>query len=126
MEEDKQNTNRADVLHKEDIEMEHRDISQGALVGEFVAHQFVGHEPADKDTRQEAHYRQEQLTCNKVEQIEDSHAKQLMLAHSAQRQRAYCTKQHSGNGHCNCSMFSCRAHFLFQESRAHLMQRNQR
>ena len=37
MEEDKQDTDRADVLHQENIEMEQRDISQGTIISKLVA-----------------------------------------------------------------------------------------
>ena len=71
MEEDKQNTNRADVLHQEHIEMVHGDITQSAIVGKLLAHQLMRYEPTNEDTSEEAHNRQEQLTCDEVEKIED-------------------------------------------------------
>ena len=84
------------------------------------------YEPADEDTCEEAYNRQEQLTCDEVEQIEDRHAEQLMLTPSPQGQRTNRTKHHACNRHrCRCPL-TRGAHLLFQEGSAHLMQGNQR
>ena len=85
MQEDEQDTDWTDILHQEDVEMEQRDITQGAIVSELVAHKLMWNEPADEDTGQEAHNRQEQLARDKVEQVEDGHAEQLLSAPCAQR-----------------------------------------
>ena len=37
MQEDKQDTDRADIFHQEDIEMEQRDISQSTIISKLVA-----------------------------------------------------------------------------------------
>ena len=79
MEEDKQDTNWADILHQKNIEMEQRDITQGSTISKLIANQLVRYEPTNKDTSQKAYNRQEQLACDEIEQIEDGHAKQLLL-----------------------------------------------
>ena len=70
MQEDKQDAQRTDIFHKEDIEMEISANTQSATIGEFVMNQFVRHEPANQDTGQESHNRQENLSRHKVEDIE--------------------------------------------------------
>ena len=55
--------------------MEKCRITDGSLIGELVVHQLMGNKPANEDTGEEAHSRQEQLTRDKVKHIEDGHAK---------------------------------------------------
>ena len=54
MKEYKKNTNGADVLHQKKEQVEETS-AQRAPVGEFVAHNFVGHKPADENAGQEAY-----------------------------------------------------------------------
>ena len=69
MEENKQDGQWTDILYQEQIEME-EPSTQRAPIGEFVAHQFVGQKPTDKDTCQETYDRQEYLARDEVEPVE--------------------------------------------------------
>ena len=82
MQEYEQDAERTHILHKEQVEMEQCHVAQRTPVSELIAHNLMRHEPADEDTGQEAHYRQEQLTSHKVEHVEDGHAEDLQSAPS--------------------------------------------
>ena len=69
MEENKKYSQRADILHKEDVPMEEATW-QCPPVGEFVTHSLMRHSPANEYTGQEAHDRQEHLTRDKVKPVE--------------------------------------------------------
>ena len=56
--------------------MEETCIQERALVGELIANQLVRHKPANQDAGEEPHYRQEQLTGDEVEEVEQRHTEQ--------------------------------------------------
>ena len=70
MQEDKQDTERTDVLHQEEIDVEIARHTQCTIVCKLVVYQFMRYEPSDQDTCQETYHRQENLTCHEVEDIE--------------------------------------------------------
>ncbi len=56
-------------------------------VGELVAHYLMGNKPAYEDASQEADNRQEYLTCDKVEPVEERTAEEYQtMADGSQRQ----------------------------------------
>ena len=69
MEEDKQNTDRADILHQKEIEMEETS-TKSSPVGKLVAHYLVGYEPANEDAGEETYHRQENLARYEVKPVE--------------------------------------------------------
>ena len=77
MKEYKQNTDGAHVFYKENVEVEQSSVSQCPHICKLVANYLVWYIPSYKDTCQESNCRQEKLTSNKVEQVEDCHSKQL-------------------------------------------------
>ena len=52
-------------------------ISQGAHIIKLVAYYLMWYKPSYKDACQESYDRQEQLACNKVEEVEYVHSKQV-------------------------------------------------
>ena len=85
MQEDKQDTDGADVLDEEEIDVEQSSVAERAPVGKLIFHNLVGCEPTDKDTSEEAHDGQEHLSCHKIEEIEDGLLKQHILFAYTQR-----------------------------------------
>ena len=71
MQEDEQNTNRTDIFHQEQIEVEESTVTKCSPVREFITDHLMRHKPTDKDTRQEAYDGKEQLSCGEIEEIED-------------------------------------------------------
>ncbi len=76
MQEDKENSQWADILHEEDIEVE-KASGQSSPVGELVAHYLMRDEPADEDASQEAHDRQENLSGDEVKPVEQRLAEEV-------------------------------------------------
>ena len=76
MQEDEQDTDGADILHQEQIEMEEPPIAKRTPVCKFITYDLMWHKPADKDTGEEAHDRQEQLAGDEIEYVEDRHAEE--------------------------------------------------
>jgi len=70
MQEDEQDAQRADILHQEDIEVEIFPDTQCTTISELVVYQLMRYEPANQDTGQETYDGQENLSCHKVEDIE--------------------------------------------------------
>ena len=68
--------------------MEGSSITQSSHIRKLISHKFMGYKPTYKDTCEEAYHRQEQLACNKVEQIENSPIEEQRFAPWTQRQRA--------------------------------------
>ena len=88
MQENKQDTDGANIFHQEKVDMEQGTIVKCSPVGEFIAHYLMGHKPTNQDAGQEAHDRQEQLSCDKVEETEQRHTKEMVTLHSTQRKGA--------------------------------------
>ena len=65
MKEDKEDSQRTDILDQEQVEVEEL-AWQLAPVGKLVTHHLMRHKPAQEDTRQEAHDSQEYLACDEV------------------------------------------------------------
>ena len=83
VEEDKENTDGADVLDEEQIDVEQSSIAQRTPVAKLSAHDLMRYKPTYKDACEEAHDGQEQLTSDKVKEIEEVLAKERkMLAHT--------------------------------------------
>ena len=122
MQEDKQYTDRTNVLHKEDIDMEQSTVIQGPHVRKLVTYDLMRHKPTDEDTGQEAHNWEEQLSGHKVEQVEDSHTTNQEMFADTQRQRANNTHKDTSSRYHHRSPFAGGAQFLLQESRAHLVE----
>ena len=76
MQEDKQDGQRTDILHQEDIEMEITS-TQRPPVGKLIVYQLMGSRPSDEDTGEESHDGQEYLAGDEVEPVEQRLAKQL-------------------------------------------------
>jgi len=70
MQEDKQDAERTNVLHQEEIDVEIVRHTQGTVVRKLVVYQFMRHKPADEDTRQETRNGQEDLSCHEIEDVE--------------------------------------------------------
>ena len=70
MQENKHDTNGAHVFHQEKVNMEQAAIIECPPIGKFITHNLMRHKPSDKNTGQEAHDRQEQLSSNEVEKAE--------------------------------------------------------
>ena len=47
MQEDKQNAQRTDILHQEEIHMEIAVDTQGTVIRKLIAHKFMRHKPSD-------------------------------------------------------------------------------
>ena len=69
MQEDEKDTDGADILYQEKIQVEVAS-AQGAPVRELVMYNLMGYEPADEDTGEEADDGQEYLACDEVEPVE--------------------------------------------------------
>ena len=52
-------------------------IAQGAHIGKLIAYYLMWYRPSYKDACKESYDRKEQLTCDKVEEVEDVPAKQV-------------------------------------------------
>ena len=61
MQENKQDTNGAHILHQEQINMEQSAIIKCSKIGELITHNLMRYEPTYKNTGEEAHDRQQQL-----------------------------------------------------------------
>ena len=70
MKEYKQYAEGTDIFHTEEIEVEEA-ATHGAPVGELVAHHLMGDSPAYKQTGEQTTYGEEDLTCDKIEDIEE-------------------------------------------------------
>ena len=70
MEEDKQNAQRTDIFHQEDIKVEISADTQRATISKLIMYQLMRHKPAYQDTGQKTYDRQEDLSCHKVEDVE--------------------------------------------------------
>ncbi len=66
MQENKQDSQRADIFHQKKVNMEEA-ATQSAPVGELVTDNLMGNSPTNEDTRQEAYGRQEYLASDEVE-----------------------------------------------------------
>ena len=77
MQENKQNAQWTDILHQEKIEVEISAYAQCAAIGKFIANQLVRNEPSYQDTGQETYYRQEDLSCHEIEDIEQCLFKEM-------------------------------------------------
>ena len=77
MQEDKEDTQRTDILHQENIQVEISANTQCATIGELIMNQLMGHEPANQNTGQESHDRQEYLSRHEVEDIEQRRFKEM-------------------------------------------------
>ena len=126
MQENKQYADGAHIFHQEEVEMEQTTISKCAHIGKLIANYLMRHKPSYKDAGKESNDWQEQLTSYKVEQIENSHAKEAKSIPSSQRQRTNNTNYHTPNCYHYCSTFTSCTKFLFKESRTYFMKRHQR
>ena len=79
----KEDGQRADVLHKENIEME-KASAKGSPIGELVVHHLVRYKPANEDAGQEAHNGQEDLACDEVEPVEQRLAEEVQTIDGTQ------------------------------------------
>ena len=79
MEEDEQDADGTDVSHAEEVDAKEAP-SQGVLVGEFLTNNLLRHIPSHEETGEETSQRQEYLSCGKVEEAEETHAKQRDIA----------------------------------------------
>ncbi len=52
--------------------MEEASIAQCAHIRKLISYKLMGYKPTYKDTCEETYHWQEQLACNKVEQIKNS------------------------------------------------------
>ena len=77
MQEDKQNTQRTDIFHQKDIQVEISAYTQRATIGELIMNQLMGREPANQNTGQETNDWQENLSRHKVEEIKQRLAHEL-------------------------------------------------
>ena len=77
MQEYKQDTNRTDILHQEEIDVEIVLHPQCSVIRKLIMYQLMRHEPANQDTGQEPDHRQEDLSRHKVEDIKQRLAKKL-------------------------------------------------
>ena len=69
MQEDEKDTDGADILYQEKIQVEVAS-AQGAPVRELVMYNLMGYEPADEDTGEEADDGQKDLSRDKVKPVE--------------------------------------------------------
>ena len=68
MQENEQNADRTDILHQEQVEVEEAS-AQLAPVGKLVMNDLMRYYPAYEDASQEPHYRQEDLTRDKIKPV---------------------------------------------------------
>jgi hypothetical protein len=85
MQEDEQDGQRADILDEQQIGVE-KASAQRSPIGELVAHQFVGQEPANEDAGHETYEGQEYLSCDEVEPVEQRFTKYLQALDGTKRQ----------------------------------------
>ena len=79
MEEDEKNADGTDISHAEKIDAKETP-SQSALIGEFLANNLLGNVPSHEETGEESSQWQEDLSCGKVEEVEETHAKERDVA----------------------------------------------
>ena len=126
MQEDKENGQRADILYQEDIQMEEA-TAQSTPIGELVVNYLVGQEPANEDTGQESDNRQEYLTGDEVEPVEEALTEDHhTVASTTQRQRAQHAKGGCGDRHDEGSALARDRKFLVDEGGGHLVERDER
>lgn len=118
--EDKQDADGADILHAEEIEMEETAFQRTPVIV-FVANQLVGKEPTDKQTGEESADRQEQLSRDKVKQVEEAHAPYLQLVKTAERKGTEGTDDRTAEGDNKGCRTAGDMDFFVQECRAYLV-----
>lgn len=74
MEKDEEDTDRADVLDQQEIEVE-IVTAKSTPIGEFVAHELVGDKPAEEDAGQKTYDGEENLSGDEIEPVEEGTSK---------------------------------------------------
>ena len=126
MQEDKEDTQRTDILHQENIQVEISANTQCATIGELIMNQLMGHEPANQNTGQETHDWQENLSSHKVEDIKQCLLEEVQRrSRGAQRERTddahHTTRNRNDDGRC----LTGNAKLLVEKRGAYLMKRDQ-
>ena len=125
MEEHQQNGQGTDESHTEEIDAEERAADRPP-VGELIVHNLLGHIPADKQTGEQATDRQEYLSGDKIEDVEQRLAKELQPIPRPKRQRAESTYHSAGDSDNGGRLTTRYMQFLLEKRGAHLMQRDER
>lgn len=77
-----------------------------SLVGKLITDYLMRHEPPDEDTSQETYDRQEYLSRNEVEPVEQRLAEEHQSVNGSHRQRTERTDDRSGDGHQQRSLLT--------------------
>ena len=126
MQKDKQDTQRTDILHQEDIQVEISAYTQRATIGELIMNQLMGHEPANQNTGQETHDWQENLSSHKVEDIKQCLLEEVQRrSRGAQRERTDDAHHTTRNRNDDGRSLTCDMKLLMKERCTHLVKRNQ-
>ena len=121
MEEDNQDACGTEILDGKEIDMEERP-AESAPIGELVAHQLVGQIPSHHQAGEESAYRQEHLTCDEVEDVEQGLTKERQVLNVSQRRRAERAHQAATRrDYLSCAVAGD-AKLLLKECRADLME----
>ena len=126
MQKDKQDTQRTDILHQEDVQVEISAYTQRATIGELIMNQLMGHEPANQNTGQETNDWQENLSRHKVEDIKQCLLEEVQRrSRGTQRERTddahHTTRDRNDDGRC----LTGNAKLLVEKRGAYLMKRDQ-
>lgn len=105
MEEDNQDACGTEILDGKEIDMEERP-AESAPIGELVAHQLVGQIPSHHQAGEESAYRQEHLTCDEVEDVEERLAQETHHLISPERQRAERPEHTAREGDYQCRLLA--------------------
>ena len=126
MQEDKQDTNRTDVLHQEEIHVEVTLHPQCPVIRKLVAYQLMRHEPANQYTRQETGHRQEYLSRHKVEYLKQRTTHEMQVAaHRTKRQGAESPDDTTGYSDDQSRHLTRDTELLLEERCAYLVERHQ-
>ena len=96
--------------------------TERAPVGKLIPHQLMWKIPSHQQTCEEPAYRQEHLTSDKVEDVEQCLAQKTHYLISSKRQRTECSKYTTRNRNNQCSLLATDMQLLMEKSRTHLMQ----
>ena len=121
MHEDKDDEQRTNIFHEEEIDME-EVAAKCTPVGELVVYHLVGQVPAYEEAGKEAADRKEHLTCNKVEDVEKCLSEERQSLNASKRQRAKGSHDTTADSDDECCLVACDAKLLLKECRADLVE----
>lgn len=125
MEEDGEDRQRCHEAHKEKVDAEEA-LRDSAPVRKLILHKFLRDEPAEEDTGEETTDGEEDLTRDKVEDIEQRLATNLKSAPVTQRQRADGTNDGTCHRDDDGTFLAGDMKFLIEKGGRHLMKGDKR